>query len=68
MKVTRKGSAILIEWNTEDPKDVREANEFFNNLTRQGWIAVAQKGASRRLLEFRGEEGKILFLPMVEGG
>ncbi len=68
LKVSRKGVAIEIEWNVNDPNDVKEAKEYYDNLTRQGWIAIVQKETLHRILEFKKDEGRILFLPMLEGG
>lgn len=68
LKVTRKGVAIEIEWDVNDPNDVKEANEYYDNLTKQGWIAVVQKQTLHRILEFKKDEGRIMFLPMLEGG
>ncbi len=68
MKVTNKGTIIVIEWNINSTDDVKEAKEYFNSLTRQGWIAVVENGKLHRLLEFKKDVGKILFIPLVEGG
>jgi hypothetical protein len=66
--VTRKGTTIEMEWDVNDPKDVKEANEYYDNLTKQGWIAVVEKETLHRILEFKKDEGRILFLPVLEGG
>lgn len=68
MKITNKGTIIVIEWNVNSSDDVKEANEYFDSLTRQGWIAVVEDGEPRRLLEFKKGVGKILFIPLAEGG
>lgn len=68
MKITNKETKIVIEWDINSPEEIKEANEYFRNLTRQGWIAVIENDKPTRLLEFKKDAGKILFIPLAEGG
>ncbi|MEM3873486.1 MAG: hypothetical protein QXE05_13080 [Nitrososphaeria archaeon] len=68
MKIKNKGTMIVIEWDVNSSEEIKEANEYFSNLTRQGWIAVIENDKPTRLLEFKKDVGKILFIPLAEGG
>lgn len=68
MKVSKEGSRIILEWNVEDVEDVKKAEEFFINMTKQGWLAAVHNGALRRVLEFKRGYRKLWFIPLSEGG
>ncbi|MCX8189160.1 MAG: hypothetical protein N3F64_05565 [Nitrososphaeria archaeon] len=68
MRVTNRGTIIILEWDIKSSDDVKNANEYFNSLTRQGWIAIIENDKPHRLLEFKKDIGKILFIPLAEGG
>lgn len=68
MNVSKDGAKIILLWRKDDAEDVAKAKDFFQSLTKQGWLATRRKGGLQRILDFKGEYEELVFIPFVEGG
>jgi hypothetical protein len=68
MKVSKDSAKIILTWRKEDAEDVAKARDFFQNLTKQGWLATRRSGGLQRILEFKAEYEELVFVPFAEGG
>lgn len=68
MKVFKEVSKINIKWECEKSEDVKKAQELYNKLTRQGWLAAIYDGELRRILKFDPSYEELWFIPIIEGG
>jgi hypothetical protein len=68
MEVYKRGSKIYIKWECEKSEDIKKAQELYNKLTRQGWLAAIHDGELKRILKFDPEYEELWFIPRVEGG
>jgi hypothetical protein len=68
MKFFEDGITKKLTWATDDKDDIDKAQSIFTELTKQGWLAFKRDGEYKRILEFKPEDGELLFIPLVEGG
>ncbi len=68
MNVAKDGATIVLTWRTGDAEDVAKAQAYFTSLVRQGWLATGQNGGQRRVFAFPPDQGKLVFIPLSEGG
>jgi hypothetical protein len=68
MNVSKDGAKIILTWRKDDADDVAKARDFFQNLTKQGWLATRRSCGLQRILHFKSEYEELLFIPLAEGG
>jgi hypothetical protein len=68
MKVSKDSAKIILTWRKKDAEDVAKARDFFQNLTKQGWLATRRSGGLQRILDFKAEYEELVFVPFAEGG
>jgi hypothetical protein len=68
MNVAKDGAKIILTWKKDDAEDIAKARDFFQNLTKQGWLATRRSGGLRRKLDFKSEYEELVFIPFAEGG
>jgi hypothetical protein len=68
MKVSKDSAKIILTWRKDDAEDVAKARDFFQNLTKQGWLATRHSGGLQRILDFKAEYEELVFIPFAEGG
>ena len=68
MNVAKEGVKIVLTWRTDDVEDVANARALFTNLVRQGWLATGRNGGQQRVLDFKPDQGRLVFIPFSEGG
>lgn len=68
MNVAKEGVTIVLTWRTDDAEDVAKAQAVYTRLVRQGWLATGRNGRSRRVFAFPPDQGKLVFVPLSEGG
>ena len=68
MNVAKDGAKIILTWRKDDAEDIAKARDFFQNLTKQGWLATRRSGGLRRTLDFKAEYEELVFIPFAEGG
>ena len=67
--LTREGDTKYT-WNPEDPGDLAEAQEVFEQYQKEGFSAflVKEGGQGEILHDFDPTAGTVLFVPMLAGG
>lgn len=62
---------VKLEWNPDDPEDVRKARETFDTLKKKGFMAFSVKAGGKKgalLPEFDPHVASIVMVPAVAGG
>lgn len=68
MNVSKDNAKIILTWRKDVAEDVAKAKDFFQNLTKQGWLATRRSGGLQRIIDFKAEYEELVFIPFAEGG
>ncbi|UCH38308.1 MAG: hypothetical protein JSV76_03910 [Candidatus Bathyarchaeota archaeon] len=68
MNILKQNRTVVLTWRRECHEDIAKAQQFFTELTHQGWIATTSSNGIQRIFKFTKDCEKIVFYPLSEGG
>lgn len=72
LQILNKDGDTLVQWDSQDPDSVKNAQSAFNEMSAQGYTAfvVDSKGVTTKavLSKFDPSVERIIMVPSVQGG